>query len=74
MSTDLTPAQAKVFSFLQQWIATAGYPPTRAEITRHFAWRSCNAAEEHLRALARKGAIFLIPGVSRGIRIVKVTA
>ena len=48
---------------------TTGYPPTRAEIARALGFRSPNAAEEHLRALARKGAIEMIPGTSRGIKL-----
>ena len=46
-----------------------GYPPTRADIARELGFRSANAAEEHLRALARKGALEIVPGASRGIRL-----
>lgn len=69
MSHGFTLMQAKVLRFVKERIATDGCPPTRKEIARHFAWKSCNAAEEHLKALARKGVIIMIPGVSRGIRI-----
>jgi repressor LexA len=49
-------------------------PPTRAEIAEHLGFRSANAAEDHLRALARKGAIELLPGASRGIRLAQAYA
>jgi repressor LexA len=65
----LTPRQAEILLFLQEFIDTTGMPPTRAEIARKLGFRSVNAAEEHLRALQRKGVIELIPGTSRGIRL-----
>lgn len=65
----LTPRQAQILSLIKEFISTTGFPPTRAEIAHHLGFRSANAAEEHLRALARKGAIELIPGSSRGIRL-----
>lgn len=65
----LTPRQGEVLAFIKQWLEIHGYPPTRAEMARQLGFRSPNAAEEHLRALARKGAIEMIPGASRGIRI-----
>jgi len=65
----LTPRQAEILLFLQEFIDTTGMPPTRAEIARRLGFRSVNAAEEHLRALQRKGVIELIPGTSRGIRL-----
>jgi repressor LexA len=54
---------------IKQNIAETGYPPTRAEIAKSLGFKSANAAEEHLRALARKGAIEMVPGASRGIRL-----
>lgn len=65
----LTARQQEVFSFVQQFMQENGCPPTRAEIARALGFRSANAAEEHLRALARKGAIEMLPGTSRGIRL-----
>lgn len=66
---NLTPRQAEILELIQTAIEETGMPPTRAEIAAELGFRSANAAEEHLRALQRKGAIELIPGVSRGIRI-----
>ncbi|MEZ8196618.1 transcriptional repressor LexA [Vibrio cortegadensis] len=65
----LTPRQQQVFDLIKSKIEEAGMPPTRAEIARELGFRSANAAEEHLKALARKQAIEIIPGASRGIRI-----
>ncbi len=65
----LTTRQSEILSFVQEFIEEAGMPPTRAEIARALGFRSVNAAEEHLRALQRKGVIELIPGASRGIRL-----
>lgn len=65
----LTPRQGEILAFIKNWLDLHGYPPTRAEIAQELGFRSPNAAEEHLRALARKGAIEMIPGASRGIRI-----
>jgi repressor LexA len=65
----LTPRQAEILSFLQAFIDDSGRPPTRAEIARGLGFRSANAAEEHLRALQRKGVIELVPGASRGIQL-----
>lgn len=67
--TKLTSRQAEVLELIKQNIAETGYPPTRAEIAKSLGFRSANAAEEHLRALARKGAIEMVPGASRGIRL-----
>lgn len=67
--SDLTPNQTRVLRFLQRSIHESGMPPTRAEIAAQLGFRSPNAAEEHLRALARKGVIQLLPGTSRGIRL-----
>jgi repressor LexA len=65
----LTPRQTEILELIKEFTATTGYPPTRAEIARRLGFRSANAAEDHLRALARKGAIQLVPGSSRGIRL-----
>ncbi len=65
----LTPRQQQVFDLIKSKIDETGMPPTRAEIARELGFRSANAAEEHLKALARKQAIEIVPGASRGIRI-----
>ena len=65
----LTARQQQVLDVIRQYVAETGYPPTRADIARELGFKSANAAEEHLRALARKGAIEMIPGASRGIRL-----
>jgi repressor LexA len=54
---------------IQEFIAESGMPPTRAEIARELGFKSANAAEEHLRALQRKGVLELVPGASRGIQL-----
>ncbi|HFD79545.1 MAG TPA: repressor LexA [Gammaproteobacteria bacterium] len=68
---DLTPRQAEILSLIREYINDEGYPPTRMEIAEAFGFRSPNAAEEHLRALERKGAIQLLQGSSRGIRLLE---
>jgi len=65
----LTNRQNDVFNCIKDHIEETGYPPTRADIARKLGFKSTNAAEEHLKALAKKGAIEIIPGTSRGIRI-----
>ena len=65
----LTARQAEVLEFIKSYISDTGYPPTRAEIAQELGFKSANASEEHLKALARKGAIEMIPGTSRGIRL-----
>jgi repressor LexA len=65
----LTSRQAEILAFIKQCLEDNGYPPTRAEIAQALGFKSPNAAEEHLRALARKGAIEMTPGASRGIRV-----
>ncbi len=65
----LTARQQQVLELIKQHIEETGYPPTRADIAAELGFKSANAAEEHLKALARKGAIEIIPGASRGIRI-----
>ncbi len=65
----LTKRQEEVLECIRGHIDATGYPPTRAEIATALGFKSANAAEEHLKALARKGAIEIIPGTSRGIRL-----
>src|SRR5882757_7313082 len=67
--SDLTPRQTQILKLIQNAISESGMPPTRAEIARTLGFKSPNAAEEHLRALQRKGVIDLIPGASRGIQL-----
>lgn len=69
MRNQLTARQRQVLDLVQENIEQSGMPPTRAEIATALGFRSANAAEEHLRALARKGFIELVPGASRGIRL-----
>jgi repressor LexA len=71
---ELTTRQQEILSLIKQHIASTGFPPTRAEIARHLGFRSPNAAEEHLKALARKGVIELAAGASRGIRLKRIPA
>lgn len=66
---ELTSRQAEILAFIRSFMHEAGMPPTRAEIARALGFRSANAAEEHLRALQRKGVIELLPGASRGIQL-----
>ena len=70
----LTVRQQEVLDLLKRHLETTGMPPTRAEISRELGFKSPNAAEEHLKALSRKGAIEIIPGASRGIRILDNSA
>src|SRR5690606_41862977 len=65
----LTARQQDVLDLIKNAMEQTGCPPTRAEIARELGFRSANAAEEHIKALARKGAIELIEGASRGIRL-----
>lgn len=65
----LTSRQAQVLDVVKRHIDHSGYPPTRAEIAKKLGFRSANAAEEHVKALARKGALEVVPGTSRGIRL-----
>ncbi|MDG2944508.1 transcriptional repressor LexA [Exercitatus varius] len=69
LAKPLTARQQEVYNFLKHYIETTGMPPTRAEISRELGFRSPNAAEEHLKALARKGAVEILAGTSRGIRL-----
>ena len=74
MTVALTARQQEILQLIQEAIANTGAPPTRAEIARQLGFKSANAAEEHLQALARKGAIELLSGTSRGIRLKKSPA
>ena len=65
----LTARQQQILDLIQSAIARTGAPPTRAEIANELGFKSANAAEEHLQALARKGVIELVSGTSRGIRL-----
>lgn len=65
----LTARQQQILDLIKNAIENTGFPPTRAEIATELGFRSINAAEEHLQALARKGAITIAPGTSRGIRL-----
>jgi repressor LexA len=65
----LTKRQAEILELIKSHIEHSGMPPTRMEIAETFGFRSPNAAEEHLRTLARKGYIEMLPGASRGIRL-----
>jgi len=67
----LTARQQQVLDFIKSSLEETGFPPTRAEIANELGFRSPNAAEEHLKALARKGAIEMMAGASRGIRVVE---
>jgi repressor LexA len=71
MMTKLTKRQAEILALIETQLSEKGSPPTRAEIARLMGFRSPNAAEDHLRALAKKKVIELIPGTSRGIRLLK---
>jgi repressor LexA len=68
----LTTRQAEVLGFIKSYIEEIGYPPTRADIARELGFKSANASEEHLKALARKGVIEMIPGTSRGIKLPEI--
>lgn len=65
----LTSRQTEILLFIKEYQSETGFPPTRSEIAMRMGFKSPNAAEEHLRALARKGAIEIVPGTSRGIRL-----
>lgn len=68
----LTKRQQEIFDLIKSHIEDTGFPPTRAEIAKVFGFKSANAAEEHLRALAKKGVIEIVAGTSRGIRVPEV--
>lgn len=65
----LTARQEQILDYIKDYLQETGFPPTRSEIASEMGFKSPNAAEEHLRALARKGAIEMISGTSRGIRL-----
>lgn len=69
MSIKLTARQQQILDLIRQAVVNTGFPPTRAEIAQVLGFKSANAAEDHLRALARKGVIELTAGASRGIRL-----
>ncbi|MCB2018329.1 MAG: transcriptional repressor LexA [Hydrogenophaga sp.] len=69
LSPKLTARQQQILELIQHAISRTGAPPTRAEIAAELGFKSANAAEEHLQALARKGVIELVSGTSRGIRL-----
>lgn len=69
--TKLTKRQQEILNLIESHMMATGSPPTRAEIAKTMGFRSPNAAEDHLRALARKGVIELVPGTSRGIRLAR---
>ena len=69
MTIGLTSRQGEILDFIRETVKRTGMPPTRAEISTQFGFRSPNAAEEHLRALARKGAIEIASGTARGIQL-----
>ncbi len=71
---NLTNQQIKVFEVIKDHVSTNGFPPTRAEIAQILNFKSVNAAESHIKALVKKGAIEKVPGSSRGIRLVEETA
>lgn len=66
----LTARQAEILQLIKDYIVDTGMPPTRAEIAKKLGFKSPNAAEEHLKALAKKGMLEILPGTSRGIRVV----
>ena len=65
----LTARQAEILALIQDFMERSGFPPTRAEIAAQLGFKSANAAEEHLRALERKGILDILPGASRGIQL-----
>ena len=66
---DLTIRQQQILNYIKDHLNLTGFPPTRSDIANEMGFKSPNAAEDHLRALARKGAIEIVPGTSRGIRL-----
>jgi repressor LexA len=69
MASTLTQRQQQILALIRRHLSESGFPPTRAEIAAELGFRSVNAAEDHLQALAKKGVIELTPGTSRGIRL-----
>jgi repressor LexA len=74
MTIKLTERQQQILDLIREAVSSTGFPPTRAEIAHKLGFRSANAAEDHLRALARKGVIELTAGASRGIRLTESAA
>jgi len=74
MSIKLTDRQQQILDLIREAVINTGFPPTRAEIAQTLGFKSANAAEDHLRALARKGVIELTAGASRGIRLTEAAA
>lgn len=66
----LTSRQSEVLAFIRAHLKSHGYPPTRSEIAGYLGFRSANAAESHLQALAKKGVIEILAGAARGIRLI----
>ena len=66
---DLTSRPQQILNYIKDHLSLTGFPPTRSDIANEMGFKSPNAAEDHLRALARKGAIEIVPGTSRGIRL-----
>jgi repressor LexA len=66
---ELTPRQAEILQLIRDTIEETGFPPTRMEIARMLGFASPNAAEEHLRALERKGVLEILDGTARGLRL-----
>lgn len=73
MAIKLTARQTEILELIKSAIEQTGFPPTRAEIAQTLGFKSANAAEDHLRALEKKGYISLAPGASRGIRLTNAT-
>src|SRR6187399_1289951 len=69
LSWKLTARQQKVLDWIRRYLETTGMPPTRAEIAAGLGFSTASSAEDHLRALARKGALEILPGSSRGLRL-----
>jgi repressor LexA len=69
MALPLTARQQQILDWIRRHLETTGMPPTRAEIAAGLGFRTASSAEDHLRALARKGALLLTPGASRGMRL-----
>ncbi len=74
MAHDLTARQTEILEFIRDTVRATGMPPTRAEIATTFGFKSPNAAEEHLRALERKGALTIAGGTARGIQLAEQIA
>lgn len=70
----LTPRQAEILAFLETYQAAEGWPPTRKEIAEHFGFRSLNSAEDHIKALEKKGYLTTLAGNARGIKLASFNA